>query len=185
MEKFGCTVTSDENNWLKITGNLSQIKDVSTFLKNSDEKTKSSVCKNVIYKAMSERDYKVLMHFADTRNWFNQYGKSIYFDGHALTCVVPIDEYKKIEEDIEKHLQEIKQMISVTCYDHITDESKEFIQGFAKKYMYSNVFLFVNDNSIEIISDSYEDALQLQDMLKPKAPVKSVRQGRIFAKPGK
>ena len=76
-------------------------------------------------------------------------------------------------------------MISVTCYDHITDVSKEFIQGFAKKYMYSNVFLFVNDNSIEIISDSYEDALQLQDMLKPKAPVKSVRQGRIFAKPGK
>ena len=75
-------------------------------------------------------------------------------------------------------------MISVTCYDHITDESKEFIQGFAKKY--SNVFLFVNDKSIEIISESYEDAVQLKDMLKPKTLVKTnrrVRQARTFAKP--
>ena len=123
------------------------------------------------------------MHFTDTRNWFNQYGKSIYFDGHALTCRVPIDEYKKNEENIEKHLQEVKQMISVTCYDHITDASKEFIQGFAKKY--SNVFLFVNDKSIEIISDNYEDVVQLKDMLKPKKLVKTsrrIRQTRTFAK---
>ena len=77
-------------------------------------------------------------------------------------------------------------MISVTCYDHITDASKEFIQGFAKKY--SNVFLFVNDKSIEIISDRYEDALQLQDMLKLKALIKTsrrARQTRTFAKPCK
>ena len=77
-------------------------------------------------------------------------------------------------------------MISVTCYDHITDESNEFIQGFAKKY--SNVFLLVNDKSIEIISESYEDAVKLKDRLKPKTQVKTsrrVRQTRTFAKPCK
>ena len=180
LEKLGCTVTSTENNWFEIKGNFSQIKDASELLRNKVEKTESLEYENVIYIAMSERDYNILMHFGDARNWFKQYRNSINFDGHGLTCGVPNNEYEKIKEDIEKHFEEVKQMTTVN--DQITEESKESIEDLAKQY--PNVYLFVNDKSIEIISDSYEDVVKLQDMLKkPKASVKTNRRAtRRFAK---
>ena len=179
LEKFGFTVTSTENNWFEIKGNFSQIKKVSKLLRNHDEKTEDLEYDNVICIAMSERDYKALMHFGDTRDWFKEYRNSITFDGHGITCGVPINEYEKIKKDIKKHLEEVRQMSSVS--DQMTDESKQLIQGLAKQY--PNVYLFVNDKSIEIISDSYEDVVKLQDMLKPKAPVKTNRRSaRRFAK---
>nr|XP_022339296.1 uncharacterized protein LOC111134504 isoform X2 [Crassostrea virginica] len=179
LKKLGCTVTSIENNRFGIKGNFSQIKKVSKLLQNHDKKTEDLEYQNVIFIAMSERDYKVLMHFGDIRDWFKQYRNSINFDGHGLTCAVPNNENEKIEEDIKKHLQEVRQMSSLS--DQMTDETKELIQGLATKY--PNVYLFVNEKSIEIISDSYEDVVKLHDMLKPKVPAKTSRRAaRRFAK---
>ena len=182
LEKLGCTVASIENNWFEIKGNLSQLKDVSKFLRKQDKKTESlehDDFSSIIAIPMSERDYKVLKHFADTRDWFKQYRNSIDFDGNDLTCVVPTNEFEKIKKNIEEHLQEVRQMSSV-C-DQITEESKESIQDLEKQY--PKVYLFVNDKSIEIISDSYEDVVKLHDMLKPKVPAKTSRRAaRRFAK---
>ena len=177
MERLGCTITYFKDNWFEIKGNFSQLEDVSNFLRYQDKKTESLEYENVICIAMSERDYKVLMYFGDTRSWFKQYRTSINFDGYGLVCVVPANEYIRIKEDIEKHLEEIKQMPCLR--EQITDVSKEIIQDLAKKY--PNVFLLVNDETIEIISDIYEDILILQ--MKLKATVKTnKRAARTFAK---
>ena len=140
-----------------LRGNLLQIKNVSQGLMNGEKETKSHVM-NIL---MSDREYKMLEHFGTQRKWFKQYWNLLHFDGHALTGEVPINEEKQIREDISRHLEEVKMM---TCNEiEAKDDSKMLIQEIQGKY--PNVYLFLKEKIVEVISDNYEDAL-LQPLLK-------------------
>ena len=181
LTNLGCSVTSQGENYFRILGNLSQIRDLSEWvMKTEKEKSvDSNNYVNVAFIPMSHREYKTLEHFANQRQWFKKCWNSMKFEGHGLTFDCLTDDEKKIEEDIKKRLEEVKMMTCIST--EITDESKDLIKELAEKY--PNVCLVVNDRIVDIISDSYEYVLKLQDMLKPKAPVKSNRRAaRTFAK---
>ena len=182
LEKIGCVVEFTEDKWFRIKGDLSKIKAVSYLLKAMVKDTKSvdnKNCDTIISIPMSNRDYDVLKFFGDKRNWFKQCRNVIYFDGHGLACVVSTVECEKIREDIRRRQQEVNMMAFMEA--KISDESKMYIPDLTEEN--PNVYIRVNDKNIEIISDSYEDVLTLQNMLEQKATGKSNRRtARRFSK---
>ena len=179
LEKVGCTVISNGENWFEITGTFSQIKDVSELMKNLGKQqvnSDSNTLTNVVEIPMPHRDFKILMYFAKKRSWFKQYWKLISFAEKGLICEVPLENETKFEEDIKKHLDEVKMM---TCNEiEAKDDSKEVIQEMEEKY--PNVCLILNEKTVEVISDFYEDALKVQTLMTTK---KNTRSNRKFAIP--
>ena len=130
---------------------------------------------NVFEIPMLRRDYEILMHFAKNRNWFKHYMNSISFGEQGLICEVPFENELEIEEEIRTHLEEVKLM---TCEKfEAKDDSKKLIQEIQEKY--PHVYLILREKTVEVISDCYEDALEVQILMTSKK--NSRKSNRKFA----
>lgn len=154
---------------------IEQYKKFSHYWFFGEKETESHVM-NIL---MSDRDYKILEHFGTQRKWFKPYWNLLHFDGHALTGEVPINEEKQIREDITRHLEEVKMMTSLNFDVNYKEVSKEIIQEVKKNY--PHVCVVLNENIVDVISDSYEDALKVQTLMT--AAKKKSRSNRKFALP--
>ena len=82
-------------------------------------------------------------------------------------------------DDTEKSLNEVEMMASISV--EIKEYSKKCIQDSAKEY--PNVFLLINEKSIETVSDRYNDVVNLKVLLKSKLLKTNRGAARIFGKP--